>query len=155
MGKLTDELNHLRASKIHDYFCELGQVTKCRNLEPQKCAVHRVQMPSAVNNGCISLQKIYFVIHRCAGPAKKAEEKIPKKFEIFREIADFGSKPASLVLLVIISAKKSSVGKTDLTRLLDELETFPIALNEALFEGYKCPSKVVTLKIVLGGLPHL
>ena len=82
-------------------------------------------------------------------------KKIPKKFEKFWEIADFGSKPASLVLLVIISAKKSSVGKTDLTRLLDELETFPIALNEALFEGYKCPSKVKILKIVLGGLPHL
>ena len=40
-------------------------------------------------------------------------------------------------------------------QLLDELETFPIALNEALFEGYKCPSKVETLKIVLGGLLHL
>ena len=80
-----------------------------------------------------------------------AEEKIPKKFENFRENADFGQSPASLVLLVIISAEKSSLGNTDLTRLLDVLETIPAALNEALFEGYKCPSKVKILKIVLGG----
>jgi hypothetical protein len=38
---------------------------------------------------------------------------------------------------------------------MDELETVPIAQNEALFEGYKCPSKVETLKIVFGGLPAL
>ena len=73
----------------------------------------------------------------------------------FRENADFGLSPASLVLLVIISAEKSSLRKIDLTRLLDELETFPTALNEALFKSYKGPSKVETFKIVLGGLPAL
>ena len=54
-----------------------------------------------------------------------------------------------------LMTKKSSVGETDLTQLLEELETPPIAQNEALFEGHKCPSKVQTLKIVFGGLPHL
>ena len=55
----------------------------------------------------------------------------------------------------IIFDRKSSLGKNDLTQLMDELETVPIAQNEALFEGYKCPSKVETLKIVFGGLPAL
>ena len=73
-----------------------------------------------------------------------------KSLNYFQENADPGLSPVSLVLLLIISARKSSLGKTDLTQLLDELETFLIALNEALFEGYKCPRKVGTFKIVLG-----
>ena len=69
----------------------------------------------------------------CAWQKKKSR----KSLNNFQENADFGQSPASLVLRVIISAEKSCLGKTDLTRLLDKLETFPTALNEALFKGYK------------------
>ena len=63
----------------------------------------------------------------CAWQKKKSR----KSLNNFQENADFGQSPASLVLRVIISAEKSCLGKTDLTRLLDKLETFPTALNEA------------------------
>ena len=42
-----------------------------------------------------------------------------------------------------------------LTQLLEEIETFPIAQNKAVFEGYKCPSNVQTKKKFWGSAPPL
>ena len=55
---------------------------------------------------------------------------------------------------IVSRLPKASIKKAryDLTQLLNKLETFLIALNEALFEGYKCPSQVKILKIVLPAL---
>ena len=68
----------------------------------------------------------------------------------FQEGADFG-----LSLARHHFSQKKFPLETDLTQLLDKLETSPIAQNETLFEGYKCPDKVKTLKIVFWGQPAL